>query len=97
MKAIRRIGQGFSVAFALFLHSFVGSAFAQRTDAAIYRPLNYYTLPPPAAGSRYTDPVFGSTIMRISNSLVEPNAANGAGILPFIADEYSTMSPFNSG
>ena len=90
------IVQKLSVALALFFVSFAGSAFAQHTDKATYAPPNYYTLQPPAAGSSYVDPVFGSTIKRMSNSLVEPNAAMGSGTLPFISDEYSSMSPFNS-
>ena len=90
------IVERFSLVLALFLLSFADSAFAQKTDSATYAPPNYYTLPPPAAGSSYVDPVFGSTIKRMSNSLVQPNVANGSGTLPFISDEYSSMSPFNS-
>jgi hypothetical protein len=95
-RARSSVVQQLILVVALFLLSFAGSAFAQQTDSATHAPLNYYTLAPPAAGSSYVDPVFGSTIKRMSNSLVEPNVANGSGTLPFISDEYSSMSPFNS-
>ena len=96
-RAKSSIVHKFSLVLALFVLSFPGSAFAQRTDSAKYAPPNYYNLPPPAAGNSYVDPVFGSTIKRMSNSLVEPNLSSGSGTLPFISVEYSTMSPFNSG
>jgi len=81
---------------ALFILSLAGSALAQRKDGATYPPPNYYAFQPPAAGSSYKDPVFGATIKRMSDSLVEPDAARGSGTLPFISNEYSSMSPFNS-
>jgi len=80
----------------LTLFLFGGAAFAQLTDSGIYSPPNYYTLPAPDAGSSYFDPVFGTTIRRISNAAVEPNMANPPWTLPFISNEYSTISPFNS-
>ena len=92
-RAKSSIVHKFSLVLALFVLSFPGSAFAQRTDSAKYAPPNYYNLPPPAAGNSYVDPVFGSTIKRMSNSLVEPNLSIGSGTLPFISVEYSTMSP----
>ena len=58
-------------------------------------PPNYDTFQPPAVGGTYVDPVFGSTVKRISNALGTPNA-DGGGNLTWITDEYSTMSPFNS-
>jgi hypothetical protein len=82
---------------ALFLHSFAGAASARPIDSATQAPPNYYTLQPPAAGESYVDPVFGSTIKRMSNSLKEPNRTMGSGAtLPFISGEYSSMSPYNS-
>jgi hypothetical protein len=81
----------------LFLQLFAGSASAGPIDSATHAPPNYYTLKPPAAGGSYVDPVFGSTIKRMSNSLNEPNISMGPGAtLPFISDEYSSMSPYNS-
>ncbi len=63
----------------LLLFSIVGSAFAQKTATVTYVPPDYDVLAPPAAGSSYVDPVFRSTIKRMSNSLIEPNVANGVG------------------
>jgi len=81
---------------ALFLLLDAGAALAQQADTAAYAPPEYYALRPPASGSSYVDPVFGSTITRMSNSQVEPDVAKGVGTLPFISNEYSTMSPFNA-
>jgi len=90
---IRALG----LVLVLLLHSFAGSASAHPADNATYAPPNYYTLQPPAAGGSYVDPIFGTTIKRMSNSLNEPNVALGTGAtLPFISDEYSSMSPYNS-
>jgi hypothetical protein len=79
-----------------FLLSITGAAFAQQTDSATYVPPDYYTLRPPASGKSYVDPVFGSTITRMSNSRDEPDVAKGVGTLSFVSNEYSTMSPFNA-
>jgi len=57
-------------------------------------PVNYFTLVPPPVGQSYLDPVFGTSIRRISDALNQPNSRN-VGSVPFIATEYSTMSPFN--
>src|SRR5262249_37531833 len=54
----------------------------------IYTPPNYYSFVPPAAGGSYSDPVFGTTISRISN-------ASAQGV-PSVEGEYSTKSPFNA-
>ena len=64
------------------------------TDAGLYAPLNYFTFQPPAAGTSYVDPAFGTTITRLSDALTAPDNAN-VGPLGLIANEYSTMSPFN--
>jgi hypothetical protein len=50
---------------------------------------------PPATGQTYQDPVFGTTIKRISDARNQVNADTG-GNLVFITDEYSSMSPFNT-
>ena len=84
-----------SLVVAILL-SIAVSNFAQHTDDATHAPPDYYTLRPPSPGSSYVDPVFGSTITRISNSRVEPDVAKGVGTLSFISNEYSTMSPFNA-
>jgi uncharacterized protein (TIGR03437 family) len=72
-----------------------GSAFAQVTTGGVEPPLDYDTMIPPNAGAKYVDPVFGSTIERVSNALAMPNNASG-GILPWIENEYATMSAFNN-
>ena len=73
----------------------MGIATAALTDTGVYSPPNYNSFPPPAVGGSYADPVFGSTIKRISNAMGTTNAER-AGNLTWITDEYSTMSPFNS-
>ena len=69
-------------------------ASAQLLGGGVELPANYGTFQPPASGGIYVDPVFGSTIKRISNALGTPNA-DGGGNLTWITDEYSTVSPFN--
>jgi hypothetical protein len=68
---------------------------AQSTAGGVAVPPNYDTFQPPVAGGTYVDPVFGSTIQRVSNAPGTPDAANG-GDLTWIENEYSTMSAFNS-
>jgi hypothetical protein len=69
-------------------------ATAALTGTGVYAPPDYDSFMPPSVGGSYADPVFGSTIKRISNALSTPNADRG-GYLTWITDEYSTMSPFN--
>jgi sugar lactone lactonase YvrE len=64
-------------------------------DSSIRVPPDYYSFLPPANGNSYIDPIFGSTIKRMSDATLAPDAASGTGFLPFISTEYSTMSPFN--
>ena len=70
-------------------------ALAQLSAGGVEFPTNYSTFQPPAVGGIYVDPVFGTTVKRMSNALGTPNA-DGGGNLTWIADEYATMSPFNS-
>ncbi len=79
----------------LLLTGSMAPAFAQLTAGGVELPADYSTFQPPAVGDTYVDPVFGSTVKRISNALGTPNA-DGGGSLTWITDEYSTMSPFNS-
>lgn len=65
------------------------------TDTGVHAPPDYYTFRPPAVGDSYTDPVFGTSIKRISDSMNTVNAAAG-GNVTLITNEYSTMTPFNS-
>src|SRR5579863_517298 len=82
------------LSFFLILPS--GSAFAQITTGGVEAPPQYDTFLPPSAGAAYVDPVFGSTIKRVSNALSMPNHATGAGMLTWIENEYATMSAFNN-
>jgi hypothetical protein len=72
----------------------VASTQAYTTNINVYTPPDYLTFQPPAAGGSYTDPVFGSPIKRLSNAM-KMTRADGGGAMPFVAPEYSTMSPFN--
>ncbi len=66
---------------------FAATLGAYLTDAALYSPPNYNTFMPPAVGGTYVDPVFGTTVQRLSNA-----PAMGA---QFIETEYATTSPFS--
>jgi hypothetical protein len=70
-------------------------ALAYLDDPGVYPPINESIFVPPARGSGYEDPAFGTTITRISDALNTPNAAD-TGTVPFIVPEYATVSPFNS-
>jgi len=71
-----------------------GGAHAYLVDREVRLPVNYFVLVPPAAGQSYVDPVFGTSIRRLSDAPHQPNAADD-GYLALIGNEYSTMSPFN--
>jgi len=58
-------------------------------------PPDYRTFVPPKAGGSYRDPMFGTSIKRISDATKTPDVAGGRSQLAFIVNEYSTMSPFN--
>ena len=45
------------------------SAFSQIATGIVEPAPGYNTLIPPSAGASYVDPVFGSSIMRVSNAL----------------------------
>src|SRR5262245_23146843 len=68
--------------------------YASTTDNSVDAPPAYTSFQPPSAGGSYTDPVFGTAIKRLTNSMNMTRADNG-GALTTIAPEYSTMSPFN--
>lgn len=80
---------------SLFLLMVAGQAFGAINDSSVHLPLVYGTMQPPASGSAYTDPVFGTSIMRITNALSTNNADTG-GKLTWIENEYSTASPFSN-
>jgi hypothetical protein len=80
--------------FLIFIASF-GAALAQVTTTGVEPAPNYDSFIPPSAGETYIDPVFGSTIKRVSNALSTPNAS-GSGNLTWIENEYATMSAFTT-
>ncbi len=71
------------------------SVFAQSSVTGIQVPPAYDSFQPPTSGGTYVDPVFGSTIKRVSNALATTNVDSG-GMLTSITDEYATASAFNS-
>ena len=74
---------------------FATSGFSQITTTGVETPTNYTTFVPPSAGGSYVDPVFGTTIRRVTNAMSTANA-DGGGNLTWIENEYSAMSAFNS-
>src|SRR5688500_3187544 len=81
------------VSAMLVLSSSIASAFV--TDAGIHPPPSYDTFIPPASGASYVDPVFGTSIKRLSDAMKMTDNA-GRGGLTSVGTEYSTASPFNS-
>src|SRR6185503_12578619 len=85
-----------AIAISIFM-LLIGStrfAVAYTTATSIYTPANYTTFQPPASGGSYTDSVFGTAIKRISDSMHTTDVGRG-GPVTLIAQEYSSMSPFN--
>ncbi len=60
------------------------------TGRKSYVPPDYYTMKPPAASETYVDPVFGTTIKRISDVTIDDGGSKN-GIWP----EYSQHSSYN--
>ena len=54
----------------------VGSSPTGLLGGGLALPPNYNTFQPPAVGGSYVDPVFGSTIRRVSNALGTPDAGD---------------------
>jgi len=73
----------------------MGVAMAQVTSTGIELAPQYDTLVPPTVTGSYKDPVFSSSIQRVSNALAMPNNSS-SGYLPWIENEYSTASAFNT-
>jgi hypothetical protein len=72
------------------------AALAQLTATGIETPPNYNSFTPSTVGGTFVDPVFGSTIKRVSDALHTPNSSAGSGTLTWIEAEYSTAAAFNS-
>ncbi len=70
-------------------------AFAALTDTAPHAPPSYDTFAPPARGQSYVDPVFNTSILRLSDAAATPDDADG-GNLTWAMGEYSTMTAWNS-
>jgi uncharacterized protein (TIGR03437 family) len=90
-----RVPTGWMKVGSLFLLLVAGQALAAADDGSVRLALVYGTMQPPASGSAYTDPVFGTSIKRITNALSMDNADRG-GKLTWIENEYSTASPFSN-
>ncbi|MFP3941251.1 MAG: hypothetical protein ACLF0P_13155 [Thermoanaerobaculia bacterium] len=69
-------------------------AHAYLTDEQVHTPPDYYSFKPPAVGGSYTDPVFGSEIVRMSDGLATSDQADG-GKVTYAMNEYATMSAVN--
>jgi hypothetical protein len=70
-------------------------AMAAGTGSSAQAPALYDTFQPPSSGGTYEDPVFGTTIKRVSAAMTMTDNASRSG-LTTIGTEYSTASPFNS-
>lgn len=70
-------------------------ALGQLTDVAPHVPPDYNGYLPPARGQSWNDPVFGTSIRRLSDAVASPNNADG-GNLTWVMNEYSTMSAYNA-
>jgi len=74
---------------------FAVPALAQILSTTIAAAPDYNTFLPPSAGGMYIDPIFGTTIRRVSDARATHDADRG-GLLHWIGNEYSTASPFNN-
>src|SRR5688500_14403826 len=89
------IAKSFLVGLVTWLLFHGAEVAAYLTDQNVYVPPNYLTFVPPPARGSYVDPVFGTTISRISDAANTVREDTG-GSLPGIEVEYSTKSPFNA-
>jgi hypothetical protein len=70
------------------------AAHAAIVSADVLAPPSYATLAPPPAGQAYLDPVFATSILRVSDAAATEDVVGG-GALEYVTHEYSTISPFN--
>jgi hypothetical protein len=80
---------------ALFALALVSPASGGVTSGGSLTPPNYYGMQPPGGGGTFVDPVFGTTIKRLSAAPSMPDNADG-GTLTWVLPEYSTPALFNS-
>jgi hypothetical protein len=83
-------------AAALGVFLLAAAAPAELTDKSSHTPPNYYAFLPPAEGSSYVDPVFGTSIRRLTDARSTPNSAGDSNFLTWAMQEYSTVAAFNS-
>src|SRR5688572_12548799 len=63
------------IGFGTWITLAANIAFGAVTDGSIKKPTNYYGFQPPALGASYSDPVFGTSIKRLSNAPTRVNSA----------------------
>jgi hypothetical protein len=90
-----RVPKVVSVVVAVLCLMLSVDVLGQIKDRLVRTPPQYGTFLPPAAGETYRDPVFFSTIQRLSDATRLKNDAASEGNVPFVTAEYSTMTPFN--
>jgi hypothetical protein len=73
-----------------------GPAAAELTDKSSHPPTSYYSFLPPNEGGSYSDPVFGTSIKRLTDAVATPNSTGDANFLTWAMNEYSTVVAFNS-
>ena len=96
-RAARRRGWGAAVlalGVPLVLARLLG--LGQAAGGEVCAPPDYETFLPPEVGGRFADPIFGTVIRRVSDATKTLDAGRGRGQVGFVANEYSTMSPFSS-
>lgn len=65
----------------------------QLNNKQVHLPPNYDTFMPPAKGQSYVDPVFGCTVIRVTDGSLEQLSD---GSHPGLMNSYSTVSPLNA-
>ena len=70
-----------------------GPICGQINDKQVHLPPNYDTFTPPPAGQSYVDPVFGCTVVRVTDGSREQL---WDGSHPGLMNSYSTVSPLNA-
>lgn len=63
-------------------------------DTAVRLPSAWETFAPPAVGQSYVDPVFGCTVIRITNAAIDETLWDGSH--PSFMNHYSTWSALNA-
>jgi len=96
-KTSHKVSALFIVLVVLFLLMLLfPKSSAAEPDLVIHNPANLDTFIPPAVGESYVDPIFGSTIKRISDARNTPDSSNNSGVLSLITQEAPVISAFNA-